>query len=270
MPELAYFSDLTLVNANSDPDCQATVDYRFPDFCALNFLEDGCLHFAHDDAPAVRLEAPAMYWTWPGPHWRYWRLGDAPWNHHWVSFAGPRTARYVAGGLLPALPCPAVRLASAEPILTDFQQVVRLVQRRDPRDQAAGVLLLERLLTTAQQARAREPRGDGLDDRLEALAEQIRAEPFRDWHFPHVARELELSYSHFRACFRACIQASPAAYLQRCRMVHIARALEHGESIKAVAYEHGYRDLGNFSRLFQRIIGLSPRAYLASTRLTQA
>lgn len=264
MDAIPYFDDLRFVSARTAHACEVVIDYPLGRYYAVNFLYSGALEFGRDDLPLTRLEAPTIYWTWPQPHWRYWSTGEAPWIHAWVAFVGPRCDRLVRGGLLPELSCPAVRLPQQQPAADLFDRFARLVTGGDARDQAECVLLLERLLWIGQRARLNIDRGDGLHVQLEALAEQIRAEPFRNWHYPHLARELGVSYSHFRARFRECLQSTPVAFLQRCRMLAVARELESGQTIKAVAYEHGYHDLGNFSRLFRSVIGVSPRSYLAS------
>lgn len=263
MSDIAYFNDLTFVSASTAYTCHAVVDHRFPTFCAVNFLYSGAIRFGRDAEPLLRLQAPAIYWTWEEPHWRYQSTGEAPWIHAWTAFRGPRAERMKAEGLLPDLPCPVAPLPQKQPAADLFDRMARLAMRRDPRDHAECVLLLERLLWIAQTARSGAARGgDELEDRIEALAGELRAEPFRDWQFPYVAREWGISYSHFRSRFRAVLRDSPHAYLLRCRMLQIARRLQEGESVKAVAYAHGYPDLGNFSRSFRRVIGVSPRQYL--------
>ena len=264
MDVLSYFDDLSFVSAHTAYACDAVVDHQLGGLWVINFLYSGAIEFGRDEQPLTRLEAPAIYWTWPQPHWRYWSIGDAPWIHSWVAFSGVRCDRLIAGGLIPELPCPAVRLLQKQPAADLFDRFARLVVHGNPPDHAECVLLLERLLWIAQSTRLRADRRDGLHDQLNVLAAQIRAEPFRNWYYPHLARDLGISYSHFRARFRESLESTPAAFLQRCRMLTIARELEIGQSIKSVAYGRGYYDLGNFSRLFRSVIGVSPRAYLAS------
>jgi AraC-like DNA-binding protein len=261
---MQYYDDLVFVSANHVADCQAVVNERLPYFCALNLLAGGSIELAQDDGPPTRLDAPALYWTWEQPVWRYHRVGAAGWNHYWVAFHGERVARMQALGMLPAVPLPAAPLPGSTTAPQLMQRLVRLVRQRDPREHGEAVQLLERLLLLAHQHAAGPVRSEALDQQLERIAEGLRAAPFGDWHFPEVAADIGVSYSYFRHRFRRQLSASPHAYLLRCRMVTVAAAIDTLGSIKAAAYEHGYHDLANFNRSFSRVMGVTPRQYQRS------
>jgi AraC-like DNA-binding protein len=80
--------------------------------------------------------------------------------------------------------------------------------------------------------------------------------------FESLATNLHLSYSHFRRLFRRHIGKSPHDYLLLCKMQRAARDLQRsGRQVKDVAYEAGYDDPAQFSKLFKKKIGLSPQQF---------
>lgn len=80
-----------------------------------------------------------------------------------------------------------------------------------------------------------------------------------------VAVEAGLSVDHFGRIFRAALQMSPMQYLQAVRIEHSRFLLRHTRlTIGEVANETGFRDPYYFSRVFHKVVGVSPRDYRSS------
>lgn len=77
-----------------------------------------------------------------------------------------------------------------------------------------------------------------------------------------LAQLVGLSYSHFNRAFKMSFQETPTAYIMRQRM-RLARnkMLSTGHSLSQVALECGLCDQAHFSRMFRRVVGLSPRLW---------
>jgi AraC-like DNA-binding protein len=83
-----------------------------------------------------------------------------------------------------------------------------------------------------------------------------------------VAAQAGLSVDHFGRIFRAALQMSPMQYLQAVRIEHSRFLLHHTRlTIGEIANETGFRDPYYFSRVFHKVVGVSPREYRSGGRM---
>jgi AraC-like DNA-binding protein len=118
--------------------------------------------------------------------------------------------------------------------------------------------------------------------RLALLEAELLARLARSRHgmHPAIARVLEvlpslpsvnaavrlsgLSHRQFIVHFRQAVGLAPKAWLRVQRFQHALRRLHAAaEPLAAVAAEAGYADQAHFSREFQALAGVTPRAYRA-------
>ena len=69
-----------------------------------------------------------------------------------------------------------------------------------------------------------------------------------------------LSPGYFRKLFKDVTGFSPLAYTNRLRVIRAAALLQQGSTVGAAAESVGIYDLNYFSRLFKKIMGVSPSA----------
>lgn len=80
-----------------------------------------------------------------------------------------------------------------------------------------------------------------------------------------IAEYVSVTPDHLSDCFHQEMGITPIAYLNRYRIVQARRMLEEGgRNITQVALAVGFSDSAHFSRVFQREVGASPRAYQRS------
>lgn len=120
-------------------------------------------------------------------------------------------------------------------------------------------LLLHQLLVTVHAGRPDRPSGDPL---IRKIRNKIDADPYAEWDFPRLAAIHGLSYSRFRARFRAQVGAAPGQYLIRRRLRSaITLMSDVSLSIQEIGEGCGYPDPPHFSKVFKTHFGVSPKAY---------
>ncbi|MBC7869868.1 MAG: helix-turn-helix transcriptional regulator, partial [Chitinophagaceae bacterium] len=95
--------------------------------------------------------------------------------------------------------------------------------------------------------------------RARDFMEASLGEPLR---IDSIAAVAYLSPFHFMRAFKQLFGQTPHVYLTQKRIERAQFLLIHTErSVTEICFEVGFESLGSFSTLFQRTIGLSPRAY---------
>jgi AraC family transcriptional regulator of arabinose operon len=197
----------------------------------------------------------------------YWAAEDRPWSIYWMHFRGLESSYYVD------------RIPSeAEPVAIDDSardEAVRLF--RDCLETLESGYALPTLIYAAQSARhilsvllfrnsALPIRQRTNNHRLDCdaiiefmhsrLSESVRLEEF--------ANEAGLSVSYFSELFREQVHQSPLSYFTQLKIRAACRLLDLSDKpIKVVAAETGYSDPYYFSRVFKKVMGLSPEKYRA-------
>jgi AraC family transcriptional regulator, arabinose operon regulatory protein len=264
-----YYDDLTFLAFDHVPRCSVWIDRDFPEYFALNFACAGEIQWAMNGSSPVTLAAPAVWWTWPGPHFHYGCAQGASWNHYYVTFRGPRAERFFREGLLPGCPVPFTHLNTqdAEIFLQDWERLFTLLLRGEAQAYSAAVHRLEGLLLRLhplEDARADRPHQAVID----ALAEAIRRDYKRQWDWREEASKQNISEAHLRRLFRNQLHAPPHQYLMRARMEAAGRMLRStAVPITQIAEAVGVPDIYHFSKLFKAHHQLSPRAYRHKMRL---
>ena len=125
-------------------------------------------------------------------------------------------------------------------------------------ERIAGVMSKERTLGVASQRLVRRAIG--------YIQAHFAASLTRD----QIASYVNISADHLTDCFHQELGITPIAYLIRYRIYRACQLLDQGDrSITEVALEVGFSESANFSRAFQREMGLSPRAYMREKRSRQ-
>jgi AraC family transcriptional regulator, arabinose operon regulatory protein len=270
---MSYFDDITFLGAKVVPACRAVIDTRYAKTFHLQFILSGRMYLGIDGGPRTVPGPPAAFWHHPQHTYQYGPADDdGHWYHHWVVFRGPRAQRIMEKGFMAAFDkgfAPVHRPAEFADI---FQRLAADVREGDPRRHAACVLRLETLLRLLIEDRPMAAQTGPHHDALERLARRIRNAPLESCNFQQEARNLHLSYSHFRRLFREQHQCPPYDFLLHHRMKWARRQLEEPDrQVKAIGQDLGIDDPARFSKLFKKRFGLSPKAFrtaLCTTRKT--
>jgi AraC family transcriptional regulator, arabinose operon regulatory protein len=97
---------------------------------------------------------------------------------------------------------------------------------------------------------------------LEATLSFLHQNITRNLALGEMAEHAGLSVSHFSFLFKQQTGYSPMDYFIRLKVQHACTLLAlTGKTVHEVAYEIGYDDPYYFSRIFKKVMGMSPRQY---------
>jgi len=102
------------------------------------------------------------------------------------------------------------------------------------------------------------------DPRLARAVTAMHERPDRLWTLDDLAEVTGMSRTNFARHFRDVAGATPMDYLARWRMTIAQNLLRKGKSIKSVASAVGYESPAALTRTFAKIVGVSPRQWLAT------
>ncbi|MGX4642979.1 helix-turn-helix domain-containing protein [Massilia sp. SYSU DXS3249] len=142
--------------------------------------------------------------------------------------------------------------------LIDYMELMRTQPALPPALVQGWVpLLLDTLVLDAPQERSR----------LAALLAQVRAQPGHPWNSESMARYACLSASRLHALFRAELDTSPHAWLQRQRIEYACRRLAGtNQAIAEVALQAGFSDQSALTRAMRQQLDTTPAAYRRRSR----
>ena len=197
----------------------------------------------------------------------YWAAEDEPWSIYWMHFRGEDSSYYV--DRIPQV---------AEPVAIDQEsqrEAVRLF--RDCLGTLESGYSLPTLIYAAQSARhilslllfrnsAMPMKQRAVSRRMncDAIIEYMHSRIDEPVRLEEFAREAKLSVSHFSEMFRGHTHQSPLSYFTQMKIRAACRLLDLTDKpVKAVAIETGYIDPYYFSRVFKKLMGISPDKYRA-------
>jgi len=197
----------------------------------------------------------------------YWSADDRPWSIYWMHFRGENSSYYVD-----RIPEVADAVAIDQAAQTE---AVRLF--RDCLETLEGGYTLPTLIYAAQSARhilslllfrnsalPMKPRTENRQLNCDAIIEYMHSKLAETVRLQEFANEAGLSVSHFSEMFREQVHQSPMSYFTQLKIRAACRLLDLTEkSVKVVAIETGYSDPYYFSRVFKKVMGISPDKYRA-------
>ena len=195
------------------------------------------------------------------PRWRghrYWACGEEPWSILWVHFKGEDTAFY---------PLDEERIVSFSGIHEENRMMFLfdLLFRALEGDYTLGnfIYLSQVLSLILGELYQRERKGGGEGSRrvTDIVRYMVRhlGEPLT---LEQLAQEFDLSKSGLHALFQKHTGRSPMDFFLRLKMKEACKMLRSTSlRVYEVAQRLGYQDPYYFSRIFRKVVGISPKEY---------
>jgi AraC-like DNA-binding protein len=253
-------NDLTLLHANHQTQCIATVDKVFG-YHTIQLMTHGGVELFYDDQSYMMNDG----WFWPcypGPHIRFHESpAGCPWEHRYIAFTGPQVLRWEAAGLIAHAPM-ALREAQMAELVPLFDEMLVQMNRPGRWGQARAINLLEAiLLRVAEQQSTTQPNAPAWVTQVMDQLSELNNVP----DYKAIAAKYHLSLTTLRRNFRLATGTT----LHQYRLDYLITEARHrlGNTnlpIKQIADELGYQDVYYFTRQFTQAVGISPARFRRS------
>lgn len=194
----------------------------------------------------------------------YGAVEDDPWSIHWMHFTGA-SSDYFACLLPPDVHTLAVAPATVETVTGLFRECY---------ESFLGSFVLQQMIYTAQTVHhllgciffnneafsptLRTSQFHSTRDTLEYLRQNLH----RRLTLDDMARHAQLSKSHFLRLFKEQTGYSPVDYFIHLKLQHACMLLSvTRQTIREISLAVGYEDPYYFSRIFKKVVGVSPSQY---------
>lgn len=200
------------------------------------------------------------------PH-RYGADEATPWTIYWLHFAGTQAAalyEYLQSQL-PALPATIrpteERLHLFEAIFAQLTLTATLAGVVQASARLGHFLL--GLLPAASPLASPSPAAAGVAQSIQFMREHLAG----SFTVPELAAQAGLSASHYAALFRVQMGRPPIVFFNFLKVQHACQQLTDSSlRIKEIAHQLGFGDVYYFSRVFTKVMGVSPRQFRQGDR----
>lgn len=204
--------------------------------------------------------SPNMYFIIPRnvPH-RYASSEDDPWSIYWVHFNGELAdslyLRELENGRVKAKP-----IGYNEARIELFDQIYTTLEYSyDEREMEMMNLNLQHLISSFIYNKDTKPPAD--NNVANSIA-YMKTQLSKAVTIQSLAKQQDVSVSHYSSLFKAKTGSSPIQYFNQLKVQKSCQYLYFTDrSVKEISNELGFEDPYYFSRLFKKLIGVSPINY---------
>lgn len=254
-------ADLIFLTGSNTPQATHSVDKHLEGYYTLQFMASGGVELFYDEQ---RYEMyGAWFWpAYPGPHIRFHVASGYPsWHHRHVAFRGPLVQRWIAEGLFPLSPQPALQDIAYCSI---FDALLQQIKRMDYWGTLRAIHTLEGLLIDLAEARSQQQ--DHVPAWIQELVAYFASEDANfTLDYEQLAQHYGMSLSTLRRQFGHMMGMPLHTYVLQCKIARARRLLAETDlTIKMIAHRVGYSDVYYFSRHFRQLVGVPPALYRKS------
>jgi len=191
-----------------------------------------------------------------------------PWVYFWVGFGGPEAERALEAA---GFDGDRYTLKLNDP--AKIERIMRGISQYSGHTQAGWYgmtgwlhLLFSELISGAQKT-AQKKRGDNY---VSMAKEYIDSHFSEDIGIDGIAFHIGIERSYFYKVFKEAAGISPQEYLINVRMSRAQTLLRaNSKALKDIAAECGYPNYSNFSKMFKKKYGISPKTFQRRTRFAK-
>lgn len=192
---------------------------------------------------------------------RYASNNNNPWTIYWLHFDGHLADDFCQH--LAMARSPIIQLGVQPRLIRHFENLFQLRTSSLSLDAFIhGCQELRMLLCFIAMKRREQPLNSEKNIDLDSLRTFMMNRLSEQLTLDDLAQECRLSKYHFSKRFKALTGHAPIQYFIHLKVERACQTLDSSQlSLKQIAQDLGYEDVYYFSRLFKKVIGLSPEQY---------
>jgi len=195
---------------------------------------------------------------------------DMPWSNYWVHFRGRQSP--VFADLIGRAKSPVVHLHRHEEIVASFEQLYHRMSNAHtvPELIAASGTLSQLLCMIQLRMGSAELKNQNAEAAIERSLDFMHRNLEKKLRLRDLARVAGISPGHYGMLFHKKHRQTPIDYFNRLKIQKAGELLKSTNSpINTIGESLGFLDPYYFSRLFKKVIGISPRAYRGTAVTTR-
>lgn len=262
-------------NANY-PAMQHPTDYNFKlqngrilDEYQIVYIAEGSGFFESRSISKQRIDGGTVILLFPGEHHQYYPDKQSGWREYWIGFKGEvMDARTSAGFFSPneAL----IKIGLSNTLTSLYRDAIRIAEEERIGCQQLLAGIVTHMLGYILYKSKRD--GDGsthTEDIINEARLLMREKVHHTLRAEEIAKSLGVGYSWFRQSFKRITGISPAQYIARLLMNRAKEMLiSENHTITETAYMLGFESVGQFSTIFRKIEGSTPRQFREENKLS--
>ncbi len=186
-----------------------------------------------------------------------------PWSIYWIHFSGKNAAYYLetteeAQSITPS------DISRIDERLELFEEMIRNLEMGYSKENIsyANICLSHFLASFRYLSQFRQVRKPQEKDLIESSIHYMRKHLKEKLTLEDLADQANLSIAHYSMLFKQKTGRSPLNYVIQLKIQNACRLLDHTHlNIKEIAIRIGYDDPYYFSRIFKKVMNLSPKDY---------
>ncbi|XOV93002.1 MAG: AraC family transcriptional regulator [Bacteroidota bacterium] len=199
---------------------------------------------------------------YPGEWHRYRPDVKSGWEEYWIGFEGSAFDEYLSKSLFAEEKSSIVNIGHHDDFIYLFNQAITISRKYSSAFNKLLTGIVFQLVGYLDTPVYHPIPGKKDNYVYEHTLSKIRQELKEGIDFHDLAKQLGMSYSHFRKLFKARSGFSPQDFLINERLEYAKRLIKSSDlNIKEIALKCGFNSIYYFSRLFKERTGYSPKYY---------
>lgn len=242
---------------------------RILDEFQIVYITEGRGFFESQSTAQQEVEAGTAILLFPGEQHNYAPNKQQGWCEYWIGFRGRQAEQIMSAEFFSPKEA-LVKIGLSNSLIGLYRDAIRLAEKERIGCQQllAGVVMhiLGHILYKSRNGRNGSNR---TEDIINEARQLMRERVHHSLHAEEIANTLGVGYSWFRQSFKRITGISPAQYIARLLTSRAKEMLiSEDRTITETAYALGFESVGQFSTLFRKIEGTSPRQFREENRLS--